>query len=74
MGWCSGTVVFDAVCDALLGEDKEVDKKYALRALIDVLHDEDWDCESESEYFNHPLVKEAFCDLGFKDFYEGEEN
>jgi len=67
MGWCSGTVVFDAVCDALLSEEAP-DKKYAIKALIAALTDNEWDCEPESEYWNHPLVKECFCET--QDYYK----
>lgn len=75
MGWCSGTVVFDAVCDALLSEDKP-DKKYAIKALIDALCDMDWDCENESDYWDHPLVKECFIETNeiYTRIYADQEN
>jgi hypothetical protein len=74
MGWCSGTVVFDAVCGALLSEDKP-DKKYAIKALIEALTDNDWDCEPDSEYWDHPLVKECFCETAdyYKQIYADHE-
>ena len=68
MGWCSGTIVFDAVCDALLSDNK--DTEYAIKALIEALHDGDWDCEPDSEYFEHPVVKKCFIDMGYDYFYE----
>jgi len=69
MGWCSGTVVFDAVCDALLADN--ADKEYAIKSLIQALWDGDWDCENESEYFNNPIVKRCFKDMG-ADYWEDE--
>ncbi len=57
MGWCSGTEIFDAVAKVLL-DDKPVDKKATLIAVIDALEDGDWDCQSESEFWEHPIVRE----------------
>lgn len=71
MGWCSGTGVFDAVCSALLLEPskrKNAKRKFkitdlseevttAIRRLIDALENLDWDCQSESEFWDHPLVQ-----------------
>lgn len=73
MGWCSGTVVFDAVCDAILS-NKKIDKQELLEQFISVLHDMDWDCEQESEYFNHPTVKKAFTRLGYGYYYEDDND
>lgn len=58
MGWCSGTNIFDAVAEVLL-DDKPIDKKSALIAVINALEDGDWDCQVESEYWDHPMVQEA---------------
>lgn len=60
MGWCSATIIFDKVVGALL-DDK--DKKEAIKALIEALEDNDWDCQSDSDYFDHPLIKEIFKEL-----------
>lgn len=68
MGWCSGTVVFDAAVEAIL--DPNADKKYAIKALIESLEDLDWDCQCESDYWEHPLVKECFIELGRANWYE----
>ncbi len=68
MGWCGGTVVFDSVVEALL--DPSTDKKYAIKSLIEALEDMDWDCQNESDYWNHPLVKECFIELGRAHWYE----
>lgn len=62
MGWCSATVIFDGVCDALLADEKP-DLKSTLRALIAALEDGDWDCQSDSEYWNHPMVREIMKEL-----------
>ena len=62
MGWCSGTEVFDAVAGALL-DDKPVDKKTVLKNLIETLQDKDWDCESDSDYWEHPIIREIFMEL-----------
>lgn len=68
MGWCSGTVVFDAAVKAII--DPNANKKYAIKALIEALEDLDWDCQTDSDYWEHPLVKECFIELGRKDWYE----
>lgn len=62
MGWCNGTEIFDVVCAGLL-EDPPASKEEILKDLIEVLEDEDWDCQNESAYFEHPLVQAAFKDL-----------
>ena len=62
MGWCSGTVVFDLVAKAIL-EDKPLDKKAVLRAVIDALEDSDWDCQQVSSYWDHPLVREVMREI-----------
>ena len=64
MGWSSGTRVFDKVCGHVLGSpDRKgistaISVQDLLIALVDVLEDLDWDCQEESRYFNHPLVRE----------------
>ena len=71
MGWCSGTVVFDSIIEALL--DSKVDKKETIKYLINVLEDMDWDCQTDSDYWEHPLIKECFIELGRSDWYEDED-
>ncbi len=58
MGWASGVEIFDAVADALLA-DGDVDKKAVLRVLVDALEDGDWDTQSDSIHWGHPLVREV---------------
>ena len=59
MGWCSGTGVFDMVCNVVLVEG-EIDKDKAIITLIRELEDSDWDCQSDSIYWDHPVVRKAF--------------
>lgn len=70
MGWCSGTIVFDNVCHGLL--DEKADKKQVLTALVETLKEMDWDCEYDSEYIDHPLVREVFIECGIIDPDEEE--
>lgn len=62
MGWCSGTEIFDTIVGALV-DNKPVDKKEVIKELITALENADWDCQCDSEYIQHPLVKEAFIEL-----------
>jgi hypothetical protein len=62
MGWCSGTIIFDRTVEALLYPGR-LDKKEFIKELITSLRNSDWDCEFDSSYITHPLVKEAFIEL-----------
>lgn len=62
MGWCSGTELFDKCVKAVLGETP-VDKKQLVKDLIDAFEDMDWDCQSESDYIDHPIVNAAMREL-----------
>lgn len=76
MGWSGGTHIFDTVCYNIL-ENSQGDDSFKLRvirALIVELQDLDWDTECESGYYDHPIVKTAFCELGYGYFYDDEEN
>ena len=60
MGWCSGTGFFDPVCRLILDlEVGDIIKKKMIKGLIEALEDQDWDCQSESEYWHNPLVREV---------------
>lgn len=59
MGWCSGTIVFDVVAEVLLS-DKPINKEATLEVLISALEDMDWDCQSDSEFWDHPVVSAVF--------------
>jgi len=72
MGWCSGTVIFDAVCKVLLS-DKPIDKKETVKHLARVLEDGDWDCQNESEYFHYPIVEGVMREL-HPDWFEDDED
>ena len=70
MGWCSATMIFDAVCTAMFEKDlDDKAKKDLLIAIINKLQGEDWDCEMESKYITHPLVRAAFLELE-PDFFD----
>ncbi len=68
MGWTGGTDIFDAVAKIILNPafvfvDAHVIEAVRLdilKALVKELGDQDWDTESESAYWNHPLVQRAF--------------
>lgn len=63
MGWCSGTEIFNTVVEALLeGEVTNKDKK-TIGELIVALEGNDWDCQRDSEWWYHPVVKEVYRKL-----------
>lgn len=64
MGWCSGTGVFDPVCKAILELDLDKKQKTKLiTVLAKALEEMDWDCQSESDFWEHPLVREVMKKL-----------
>ena len=62
MGWCSGTDIFDVVCGAILNPENS-NTKDTLKEIIAELEMMDWDCQRESEFWNSPVVQEAFKEL-----------
>lgn len=58
MGWCGeATRVFDTVAELVLKSTATDSEKIALlKTLIEALEDEDWDCQNDSDYIDHPLV------------------
>ena len=61
MGWCSGTNIFDPVVKTILHEQvDDLVKIKIIKSLVQSLQDSDWDCESDSDYWKHPLVRTAF--------------
>ena len=65
MGWCSGTRIFDEVCSVLL--EKEHKPKLpqkcveeVITVLTDAMEDMDWDCQGDSRFVDHPVVKKIF--------------
>lgn len=66
MGWCSGTVIFDRMCTAILDKhwkfrDESVEE--VLTELAKTLEDEDWDCQQDSGYWDHPVVHRIMAAL-----------
>lgn len=59
MGWCSGTDIFDAVVRVVLDRER-ISPEEIIRELIEALESNDWDCESDSIYWEHPLVQKVF--------------
>ena len=72
MGWCSATVIFDAVAGALIEDQEKLDKKKILNTVISALEDGDWDCQMDSDYWDHPLVREVFKERD-PQWFEDEE-
>jgi hypothetical protein len=56
MGWCSATIIFDQIAEAIL-TDHPIDKQAILTTVVEALEDGDWDCQQDSEYWNHPIVQ-----------------
>jgi hypothetical protein len=74
MGWCSGTDVFDPIVKQILNQkttDKE--KQKFIEVVIEALHDADWDCEIDSQYWDNPIVRKAFKKLCPKWDWKGIE-
>lgn len=64
MGWSTGTSIFDAVVRQVLALNVDDDeKKMVIIPLIEALTDQDWDGESESDYWDHPLVRACFKEV-----------
>ena len=75
MSWCSGTAVFDVICEAVFTQkhiDKDkieeskissVDIKSILKKVIIELEAMDWDCQQESDFWDIPIVQEIFKEL-----------
>ena len=61
MGWCSGTATFDVAMYVVLDESLSLKEKVA--RLIKAWTDMDWDCESESAYWEHPLFREVWEEM-----------
>jgi len=59
MGWCSATEIFDTIVTSLTAYE-EVDKETIIKELIISLENSDWDCQQDSIYWDHPLVRKCF--------------
>ena len=73
MGWCSGTGLFDEICELLLDE-KGVHLVDRFVALIKSFESDDWDCQFDSGYYDHSVVNQAFRKLHPDWFEEGEDD
>ena len=74
MGRCSATDVFDPVCEAILDEKILIVRParlYLITKLIEALDNYDWDCHTDSRYYDHPLVQQALKELHPDWFEEG---
>ena len=72
MGWCSGTETFDVAVGGILNEDNMTPKD-RIKMLIQAWQNMDWDCEQDSQYWNHPVVRQAFKELWPDWFGDDEE-
>lgn len=64
MGWCSATTIFDNVAKFILSTDKpDQEKVEVLTALVDVLEDNDYDCQQDSAYWDHPIVQRVYREM-----------
>jgi hypothetical protein len=59
MGWCSATEIFDTVAEVVLDNDSIPVKKQeeVIERLYSILRVHDWDCQWDSGYADHPIVK-----------------
>lgn len=62
MGWCSGTEIFDMMCESLLS-DTPRSKKELLTELVGILEYMDWDCQQDSIFWDNPIVQEVMREL-----------
>lgn len=61
MGWCSATTIFDKMATEILETvHSDEDKIAILITVAQTLEDDDWDCQSDSRYIDHPLVGQVF--------------
>ncbi len=56
MGWCSATIIFDKVVSSLLGESKRPIED-VIENLIDILEENDWDCQMDSFHWENPIIQ-----------------
>ena len=63
MGWCSATEIFDKVLSEIDHEvNDEVFSKVAM-ILGSALQNQDWDCESDSDYWEDERLKKVWSEL-----------
>ena len=59
MGWCSGTVLFDDIVEAIFDSTPE-NIITMLTKIITAFEDMDWDCQEGSRYWEKHEVRQAF--------------
>jgi len=57
MGWCSATEIFDDVAEVVIDNAAipEEQRIAVLAKLYTALTDEDWDCQNDSKFYDHPI-------------------
>lgn len=76
MGWCSATPIFDAIGKYVLDSELSEEAQFGImRTLADALENEDWDCQQDSAYYSHPIIKRVWKDLDpdWEDWIDDEE-
>lgn len=71
MGWCSATEIFDSIVGHLIG-DSTVPVEKVIENLVTSFEDADWDCQQDSDYYDHPVVRRVFVKL-HPDWFEKDE-
>lgn len=75
MGWASGTDIFDSTVKEVLKVDDTKLRRRIITALAAAMEDHDWDVQCESEYWEHPEVRDIFkCLHPDWDFDEEDED
>lgn len=64
MGWCNATFIFDDVAEFVIFCEEDDEKKFVLLyKLAKALEEQDWDCQSDSNYYDHPIIEKVFQTL-----------
>lgn len=74
MAWISGLDIFDKVIGSVLDRTNN-DLKAVIKALIKEFENHGCDIIQSSDYFDNPLVREAYTELhpGWNDYVEEED-
>ena len=73
MGWCSATGIFDDICSAIFDKDGYIEIEDVIKTLIEVLELNDWDCQTDSEFYDHPVVNKVLRAL-HPEWFEKEDD
>jgi len=69
MGNCSITPVYDDVAKVvLLADIPDTVKHDILKALINAMEDQDWDCQSDSLFYGEPTFESIMEELHPEDY------